>query len=182
MFEKILELFKKIGLKIEQEQEAQLKTEFEKIETSKTEDKSKPLEKPTGELAEAMVTIQALTKEVTDLKDLVGEMKKDRDASVAAQKEKMEADTKKKIDDLKTKGIKEGRITEATWEAKWKAIAEKNPDQFDAILSDLAVDPKLKTDNKSGDSGGSSNPPAYKGPLLGADSKMVEAMTKMDSN
>ena len=184
MFDRLIELFKKIGLKLEKDQEDQLKTEIQKIETVKPDEPAKPpAEKPTGGQGGDDTTIQALTKEVADLKSLIGAMKQDRDNTIAAQKEKMEADRKKKVEELKTKGIKEGRITESNWESKWKAIAEKDPDQFDTILSDLAVDPKLVKNDKNNSSGGEQNQePKYVGPLLGADSKMVDAMSKMDSN
>ncbi len=125
-------------------------------------------------------TVLALQAEIKALTQLLAEMKKQNDAQAEAQKEKLEKEREKKIADLKKKGIDEGKLTEAKWEEKWKAIAEKDPQQFETILEGLAVDPTFKKSDDKNNSGGDSGS-TYKGPLSGASPTILDAMNKMDS-
>lgn len=192
-FEDYKKHLESLGIKIEKKNEASIKEAFEKIGNEKFEEKKAELETEIKRLealkkdanvktepdAEDKETILALKAELESLKDLLSEMKKDRDAALEAQKEKLQKEAEKKIAKLKEQGIKEGKLTEASWEEKWKAIAEKDIDQFEVILSGLAVDPHAKKtgdNNKDGDEGGTT---PYRGPLSGANPVMLEAMDKM---
>jgi hypothetical protein len=190
-WEEYKKLLKEKGIELKPENEADIKSAFEKIGASAFEAKKAELEAELKKKLEAAAkpsatpstedndTILALKAEVKSLTDLLGEMKKDRDASLEAQKEKLAKDREKKIEEFKKKGLSEGKITEANWTEKWKAIAEKDPDQFETILSGLAVDPTFKKDSKPGEKPNIQS--SYRGPLSGADPAMLEAMTKMDN-
>ena len=191
-FEDYKKQLESLGIKIDKKNEASIKEAFEKIGNEKFEEKKAELEAEIKRLealkkdagpktepnAEDQETILALKAELESVKDLLSEMKKDRDAALEAQKEKMKKEADKKIAKLKEQGIKEGKLTEASWEEKWKGIAEKDVEQFEVILSGLAVDPHAKkTGDKTGDNDDDKTP--YRGPLSGADPTMLEAMDNM---
>lgn len=125
-------------------------------------------------------TILALTQDLADVKKLLGEMKINNDASATAQKEKLEEARIKKIADLKKKGIESGKITEANWDKKFKAIAEKDIDSFEIVLDDLAVDPHFKPSKESDKEEDQYSASTYVGPLRGADSTIMKAMNEMN--
>ncbi len=181
MWEKIKALLENLGIEVPKEKEDKVKDEINKIVpvTGPGQEKKNATQEG-SEMSEALKTIKAQQAQIQELSDLIKDMKKDRDESVAAQKEKLEADRQKKIENLKKKGIEEGRITEAKWNEKWKAIAEKDPEQFESILSDLSVDKSL-VKNSDGGKTNESQKTAYKGPLSGANPTMLEAMNKMDN-
>ena len=132
--------------------------------------------------------ILALKNEITELKALLTEQQKTQKEQADAAKTKLEADRQKKIADLKAKGIAEGRITEASWTEKFKAMAEKDVDTFEALLPSLAIDPhfkpgKTKTGNgKETDNNNGGTDLKSKGPISGADKTILQKVTEMNNN
>ncbi len=181
MKEKMLALLKSLGIELGDKADELGKGLEEITKVAPTPDKTAPPDPTPTKVddSEKDKTILALTQQIKDLTELVGDMKKNSDASVAAQKEKLEEVRIQKIADLKKKGIDAGKITEANWEKKFKAIAEKDVDSFETILEDLAVDPHFKPakdpDKKEDQYGGES----YVGPLKGADASIMDSINKM---
>lgn len=176
---KFLELLKKLGIDLGDKAEA-LKAELVELEKTTTiVPPVVPLK--TDESSEKDKTILALQKQLTDVTNLIGEMKKDRDLSVAAQKEKLEQAKVAKIAELKKKGLEAGKITEANWEAKYKNLAEKDVDAFESVLDDLAVDPHFKPNTKPDDKKGATNTGSIPGPFDSADSTILKAINEMNN-
>ena len=196
--QKFLELLKKLGFDLTGKED-QLKTALEElqksssdevtalkaeIETLKKTASSKAADTPPAENAEML----ALKNEISELKALLNEQQKTQKEQADAAKTKLEADRQKKIADLKAKGIAEGRITEASWTEKFKAMAEKDVDTFEALLPSLAVDPhfkpgKTKTGNgKETDNNNGGTDLKSKGPISGADKTILQKVTEMNNN
>ena len=170
-------IYDKIGNEYHQSKRDELKVELTtqiKADLEKEKEKNPTTPEPKPEESEV---IKALKAEIQTLTEALGEMKRNSDDAKNAAIERAKQDRETKVAKLKQQGIDEGRITEATWLEKWKEIAEKDPDQFEKVLPGLAVDPTFK---KEENSDSNTNTSDYKGPLDGADSNMVNAMSQMD--
>lgn len=194
---RFLELLKKLGFDLtgKEDQLKQALDELQKsatdeittlkteVETLKKNQNPNPNPKP-----EDNAEILALKNEISELKALLTEQQKTQKEQADAAKTKLEADRQKKIADLKAKGIAEGRITEASWTEKFKAMAEKDVDTFEALLPSLAVDPhfkpgKTKTGNgKETDNNNGGTDLKTKSPISGADKTILNKVNEMNNN
>ncbi len=166
---KLVELIKKLGVNLEGK-EKELEEGLESIIPTEPEK-----EKTKGTESE---TITALNSQVDSLKGIIAELQKDRNASIEAEKEKLEREKATKISTLKQKGIEAGKLTEGTWDKKWKTIAEKDPENFENILEDLAVDPHFKKDSEEKEE----KPKGIPGPFDSADPGILKAMSEMSNS
>jgi predicted nucleic acid-binding Zn-ribbon protein len=189
---KFLELLKSLGIEVgdkekdlnakltdaikdalkDQSTDETLKAELAKMQTQLDELKKLPDDK-TGAIAQLNDLVKGMSATITELK-------KDRDNQQKAVEDKLKADREKKVAELKKKGIDEGKITEAKWNEKWKAEAEADPDKFEKILEDLAVDPHFKKSAEQGAETPGNN--GYVGPLMGADRDILKSMQEMNAN
>ncbi|MBU1096848.1 MAG: hypothetical protein KKB34_10240 [Bacteroidetes bacterium] len=149
-----------------------LKAELTKMQAQLDELKKTPDDK-SGAIAQLKGLVEGMSATITELK-------KDRDNQQKAVDDKLKADKEKKVADLKKKGIDEGKITEAKWTEKWKAEAEADPDKFEKILEDLAVDPHFKKTADGEEKNQGAN--GYVGPLMGADRDILKSMQEMTAN
>lgn len=193
--DKLMALLKKFGIDLTGKEDA-LKAELAALSNDEIaakdktikelNDKLKTIEAAGGkpESGEQSATISALEKKITDLTNTLTEIQNQYKTGVEAEKNRIAAEKVQKVEALKAKGIKEGKFTEAKWNEKFKALVENDPDAFDKnVYPDLAIDPHFKPaigdKGKGGDQGPQQS--SYRGPLSGADAKILESMQKMDA-
>lgn len=190
---KFLELLKKLGIDLTGKED-QLKTALAELETASTAEvtalkaeienlKKQNPPPPNPEDRTKDNEIAALKNDIAGLTKLLTELQTQGKTQAEAAKAKMEADRQKKIADLKAKGIAEGRITEATWESKFKALAEKDAEGFESLLPSLAIDPHFKPSPKDKNSKEqNTNDLSLKGPFAAADKTIAGKIAEMNNN
>lgn len=157
-----------------------LKTEIENLK------KQNPNPNPNPDDKNKDNEIAALKNDIAGLTKLLTELQTQGKTQAEAAKAKLEKERVDKIAAIKAKGIAEGRITEATWESKFKALAEKDVEGFESLLPSLAVDPHFKPSpkdkTKTSDDKNKTNDLSLKGPFAAADQTIVGKITEMNNN
>lgn len=164
MLEKLKALLKKFGVEIAADKEAEFKTEVEKLErdSNGNVDFSKlDLTKFTKENSDPVMRAvieqnQALSQQVKDLLNALGEEKTARTNSLKATEEQQKKDREKKVADKITDALKNKKITEAEKDI-WKGRLEKDFDEWGKELDAKPVPKQFEKKDASTGSASSSN-------------------------